>query len=34
MPRRGIYTQWVNKKQDTKLLPVTSPNVNQFSKFF
>jgi len=23
-----------SKKQDTKLLPTTSPNVNQFSKFF
>ena len=22
------------KKQDTKLLPITSPNVNRFSKFF
>ena len=27
-----IYT--VSQKQDTKLLPITSPNVNQFSKFF
>jgi len=26
-------TAWV-KKQDTKLLPITSPNVNRFSKFF
>jgi len=32
--------QWVpdihreSKKQDTKLLPITSPRVNQFSKFF
>jgi len=24
----------VSKKQDTKLLPITSPNVNRFSKFF
>ena len=24
----------VSKKQDTKLLPITSPNVNWFSKFF
>jgi len=23
-----------SKKQDTKLLPITSPNVNRFSKFF
>jgi len=23
-----------SKKQDTKLLPITSPNVNQFSNFF
>ena len=22
------------KKQDTKLLPITTPNVNRFSKFF
>jgi len=28
-----IYTV-SQKKQDTKLLPVTSPNVNRFSKFF
>jgi len=28
-----IYTV-SQKKQDTKLLPITSPNVNQFSKFF
>ena len=27
-----MYT--VSKKQDTKLLPITSPNVNRFSKFF
>ena len=26
-------TLWVRKKQDTKLLPITSPNVNRFSKF-
>jgi len=32
---RGLIdTPWVNKKQDTKLLPITSPNVNRFSKFF
>ena len=24
----------VSKKQDTRLLPITSPNVNRFSKFF
>ena len=24
----------VSKKQDTELLPITSPNVNRFSKFF
>jgi len=24
----------VSKKPDTKLLPITSPNVNRFSKFF
>ena len=29
----GIYTV-SQKKQDTKLLPITSPNVNRFSKFF
>ena len=28
------YTSWVNIKQDTKLFPITSPNVNRFSKFF
>jgi len=28
-----IYTV-SQKKQDTKLLPITSPNVNRFSKFF
>ena len=27
-------TPWVNKKQDTKLLPVTSPSSNRFSQFF
>jgi len=30
---RFAHTLWV-KKQDTKLLPITSPNNNQFSKFF
>jgi len=31
----GIYMYTVSqKKQDTKLLPITSPNVNRFSKFF
>ena len=30
-----IYIYTVSqKKQDTKLLPITSPNVNRFSKFF
>ena len=29
----SIYTV-SQKKQDTKLLPITSPNVNRFSKFF
>ena len=28
-----IYTV-SQKKQDAKLLPITSPNVNRFSKFF
>jgi len=28
------YTLCIRKKQDTKLLPITSPNVNRFSKFF
>ena len=28
-----IYTV-SQKKQDTKLLPITFPNVNRFSKFF
>jgi len=27
-----VYTV-TEKKQDTKLLPITSPNVNRFSKF-
>ena len=29
-----IYTLCLKKKQDTKLLPITSPHVNRFSKFF
>ena len=29
-----IKLHCVSKKQDTKLLPITSPNVNRFSKFF
>jgi len=29
-----IYTLCLRKKQDTKLLPITSPNVNRFSQFF
>ena len=28
------HTLCLKKKQDTKLLPITSPNVNRFSKFF
>jgi len=28
------YIHCVSKKQDTKFLPITSPNVNRFSKFF
>ena len=39
--RLQIFACWcilsvhcVSKKQDTKLLPITSPNVNRFSKFF
>ena len=27
-------TPWVKKKQDTKLLAITSLNINRFSKFF
>jgi len=33
MSWRG-YTPWSNKKQDTKLLSITSPNNDRFSKFF
>jgi len=29
-----IHYTLSQKKQDTKLLPITSPNVNRFSKFF
>jgi len=29
-----LFVHCVSKKQDTKLLPITSPNVNRFSKFF
>ena len=36
--KRGRQTDVVHcvseKKQDTKLLPITSPNINRFSKFF
>jgi len=32
--RLSIDIHCVSKKQDTKLLPITSPNVNRFSKFF
>ena len=28
----GVHRE--SKKQDTKLLPITSPNINRFSKFF
>ena len=31
---KDLYTLCLRKKQDTKLLPITSPNVNRFSKFF
>ena len=33
---RAVLAQYTLclKKQDTKLLPITSPNVNRFSKFF
>ena len=30
----AVHTPWVNKKQDIKLLPITSPNNNRFSQFF
>jgi len=30
----GSYTPWSNKKQDTKLLSITLPNNDRFSKFF
>jgi len=29
-----IRTPWSNKKQDTKLLSISSPNIDRFSKFF
>jgi len=29
---RNHTTPWVKKKQDTKLLPITSPNINRYSK--
>jgi len=29
-----VYTLCLRKKQDTKLLSITSRNVNRFSKFF
>ena len=32
-PTLNVTTLWV-KKQDTKLLPITSPNVNRISQFF
>jgi len=31
---RGYNYTVSQKKQDTKLLPISSPNINQFSKFF
>jgi len=31
---RQLFYTVSQKKQDTKLLPITSPNVNRFSKFF
>jgi len=31
---RHRSTRWVRKKQDIKQLPITSRNVNRFSKFF
>ena len=36
LPRlsNGCSTLCLRKKQDTKLLPITSPNINRFSKFF
>ena len=33
LQNRTAYVHCVSKK-DTKLLPITSPNVNRFSKFF
>ena len=30
---KRVYTV-SQKKQDTKLLPITSPNINRFSKYF
>ena len=30
----AAHVHCVSKKQDTKLLPITSPNGNRFSKFF
>jgi len=32
MIAQGLYT--VSQKNDTKLLPITSPNINRFSKLF
>ena len=32
--RIGKNIHCESKKQDTKLLPITSPNINRFSKFF
>jgi len=33
-PASSVFYTVSQKKQDTKLLPITSPNVNRFSKFF
>jgi len=32
--RLDFIVHCVSKKEDTKLLPITSPNINRFSKFF
>jgi len=33
-PGHSVYIPRESKKQDTLLLPTTSPNVDRFSKFF
>ena len=30
----GVLYTVIQKKQDTKLLPITSPNIGRFLKFF